>query len=93
MAHGLLMHEAGDSVAVAVLDLKAGEEVGAVTLEGEPVADVWLAEDVPLGHKVAMLDLPEGKQVIEYARPIGKAVRAIARGAHVHTHNLRTLRW
>lgn len=93
MVHSLLMHEPTDDVAVAVLDLKAGEGVGAVTLEGEHVADVKLVENVPLGHKVAMLDLPEGKQVIEYARPIGKAVRAIARGAHVHTHNLRTLRW
>jgi hypothetical protein len=50
------MHEAGDDVAVAVLDLKAGEEVGAVTLEGRQVADLKPAEDVPLGHKVAMLE-------------------------------------
>jgi (2R)-sulfolactate sulfo-lyase subunit alpha len=35
----------------------------------------------------------EGKDVIEYGRPIGRAVQAIVRGAHVHTHNLRTKRW
>ncbi len=93
MAHSLLMHDPNDDVAVAVQDLKAGDEAGAVTLEGQHVADVKLVDDVPLGHKVAMLDLSEGQPVTKYARPIGKAVGAIARGAHVHTHNLKSLTW
>jgi (2R)-sulfolactate sulfo-lyase subunit alpha len=93
MAHSLLMHDPNDDVAVAVQDLRAGDEAGAVTLEGQHVAEVELVDDVPLGHKVAMVDMPEGKPVTKYARPIGKTVGAIPRGAHVHTHNLRSLTW
>ena len=93
MAHAILLHEPDDDVGVAVVDIKTGTEVGAVTLEGVFVTNVTLVGDVPLGHKVAMHDVAEGKDVIEYGRPIGRAVQAIARGAHVHTHNLRTKRW
>jgi (2R)-sulfolactate sulfo-lyase subunit alpha len=87
------MHEPGDDVGVAVRDLKKGESVGAVTLEGRFVAEVELVDDVPLGHKVALRDLGKDKDVIEYGRTIGGAVHAVKRGAHVHTHNLKTLRW
>lgn len=93
MNHKILMHEPDDDVGVAVQDLQAGTEVGAVTLEGQPVATVTLIENVPLGHKVAMQDIARGKDVIEYGRVIGVAVQAAPRGAHVHTHNLKTKRW
>lgn len=93
MAHAILLHEPDDDVGVAVRDLKKGESVGAVTLEGKFVADVKLVDDVPLGHKVAMRDFAKDKEVIEYGRTIGAAAQAAKRGAHVHTHNLKTLRW
>lgn len=93
MQHGILLHQAGDDVGVATADLRAGSEVAAVTLEGEPVGVVTLVEDVPLGHKVAMRQMPKDKQVIKYGRPIGRAMQAIHCGAHVHTHNLQSLRW
>lgn len=93
MEKGILLHEADDDVGVAVMDLKAGETVLALTLEGKQVKEVPLVDDIPLGHKVAMVDIPEGKHVIEYGRPIGYATKPITAGAHVHTHNLRSLRW
>ena len=93
MGHAILLHEPTDDVGVAVRDLKNGEEVGAVTLEGQPVGSVKMVNDVPLGHKVAMKDIAQGKDVIEYGRVIGVAFHAAPRGSHVHTHNLRTKRW
>ena len=93
MKHSILLHEPTDDVGVAVEDLKAATEVGAVTLEGQPVGAVKLVNDVPLGHKVAMKDLAPGKDVIEYGRVIGAASQNAPRGSHVHTHNLKTKRW
>ncbi len=93
MKHSILMHEADDDVGVAVEDLQAGTEVGAVTLEGQSVGAVKLVDNIPLGHKVAMRDIAQGKKVIEYGRVIGQASQAAPCGAHVHTHNLKTLRW
>jgi (2R)-sulfolactate sulfo-lyase subunit alpha len=93
MKKGILLHEAADDVGVAVMELKAGEEIAVVTLEGQPVKDIRLVSDVPLGHKVAMRDLALEKPIIEYGRTIGAATTAIAAGEHVHVHNIKSLRW
>ncbi len=93
MKHSILVHEQDDDVGVAVADLKKGASAGVVTLEGKAVGTVKLRDNVPLGHKVAMRDLAKDKPVLKYGRPVGKAVKEIARGAHVHVHNLVTLRW
>jgi len=93
MKHGILLHEPQDDVGVAVADLKKGSTIGALTLEGKPAGKVKLLNNVPLGHKVALRNLPKNKPVLKYGRPVGKAVQDIARGAHVHTHNVKTLRW
>lgn len=93
MKHGILLHEPRDDVGVAVTDLKKGTKIGALTLEGKSVGNVQLLENVPLGHKVAMRALALDKTVIKYGRPVGRAIEPIARGAHVHTHNVKTLRW
>jgi len=90
---GILLHEADDDVGVATMELEAGHVVEALTLEGEPVAEVELVDDVPLAHKVAMRAIDENEDVLEYGRAIGFAAVAIARGAHVHTHNLYGKRW
>ncbi len=87
------MHEHDDDVGVAVADLKKGATAGAVTLEGKPAGSVKLRNNVPLGHKVAMRDVAKDKTVTKYGRQIGKAVQAIEKGAHVHTHTLKTMRW
>lgn len=93
MKHGVLLHEPQDDVGVAVEDLKKGSTVGAVTLEGKAAGTVKLISNVPLGHKVALRDIAKDKPLIKYGRPVGKAVADIKRGAHVHTHNVKTLRW
>lgn len=93
MKKGILLHEATDDVGVAAMDIQAGEEIEAVTLEGAPVMTVKVIEDVPLGHKVAMRDMAEKHHVQEYGRSIGYAAQDIKFGAHVHVHNIKSLRW
>jgi len=93
MKKGILLHEADDDVGVATMDLMTGEVVEAMTLEGELVTELELVDDVPLAHKVAMTSMDENQDVLEYGRPIGLATAAIAKGAHVHTHNLHGKRW
>jgi (2R)-sulfolactate sulfo-lyase subunit alpha len=93
MKKGILVHEASDDVGVAVMNLKAGEEIGVATLEGKDVKQIKMVSDVPLGHKVAMVDLPKDKHVIEYGKAIGYVAAPIAAGEHVHVHNIKSLRW
>jgi (2R)-sulfolactate sulfo-lyase subunit alpha len=91
--HGALMHEAEDDVAVAIAELAAGAEVKMVTIEGQEVGTLAVVEDIPLGHKFATRDIPEGKEVIKYGRTIGKATQAIPKGAHAHIQNIKSVRW
>lgn len=93
MKKGILLHESDDDVGVATMDLTAGEVVEALTLEGEPVTELELVDDVPLAHKVAMKSMEASQDVLEYGRPIGISTAAISKGAHVHTHNLHGKRW
>lgn len=47
--------------------------------------------DLSTGHKIALYDIAKGEKIIKYGFPIGEATGDIARGASVHTHNLKTL--
>lgn len=46
------------------------------------------AEVIPRGHKMAIRDIAKGEAVTKYAQTIGYAAEDIAKGAHIHTHNL-----
>ena len=74
-----------DMVAVALRPLTAGETASYGEGEVAPLTDI------PMGHKVALRDIAKGEAVIKYGFPIGQATEAIPRGAHIHSHNLRTL--
>ena len=73
-----------DNVVVAVRPLSAGCEVA---LQDDCVV---LREDVAPGHKIALKPLEPGQSVVKYGFPIGTVTARIARGAWVHTHNLKT---
>ena len=42
------------------------------------------------GHKYALRDVRAGEPIIKYGSPIGHATQDIAKGEHVHSHNLKT---
>lgn len=81
----LVMH-ADDNVATALDDLEVGRrfEVDDTTVE--------LTEDVPFGHKFALIDLDEGSKVSKYGEVIGQTTELVEAGDWVHTHNCESLR-
>ena len=62
-------------------------------MEGDGSATVEAKNEVPLGHKLALTDLKEGDTIIKYGHDIGKVVKAIKKGEHVHVHNVKTKKW
>jgi altronate hydrolase len=76
---------AADNVAVALRPLLAGESI---TVEGIAIT---VAEAIDLGHKLATEAIAEGGLVRKFGMPIGAATEAIAPGAWVHVHNIRSL--
>ncbi|HET7671954.1 MAG TPA: UxaA family hydrolase, partial [Burkholderiales bacterium] len=55
--------------------------------------EVVARNDIPIGHKLALKDYREGDTVIKYGVDIGKVVKPIAKGEHLHVHNVKTKRW
>lgn len=88
-----IVHDKVDSVGVAVTDIKAGETVEGWVMSDDSTISVVAKSDIPLGHKIALNDIEAGATVIKYNVPIGKVVAPIAKGDHVHIHNLKTARW
>jgi altronate dehydratase len=84
----LILHK-DDDVATALADLPAGD---AAARFGERIETIALGGPVPLGHKVARRAIARGEAIRKYGAPIGEATADIAAGAHVHVHNLRSLR-
>ncbi|MGN6650130.1 UxaA family hydrolase [Trinickia sp.] len=80
----LLLLSPEDNCVIATTTLAAGT---ALTLEGERVV---LTATVVLGHKLARHALSAGDKIFRYGAPIGHVTRDVARGEHLHTHNLES---
>lgn len=75
-----------DNVATAFTPMKTGS---AVSLEVLGRAEkIKLLSDIPIGHKFALRGIDQDADVIKYGEPIGRTTAAIAKGDHVHVHNV-----
>ncbi len=88
-----LVHEKGDTVGVATVDIKANETAKGLYMDSQQPAEVKALADIPLGHKIALQAMKQGDTVIKYGHDIGVVSAAFSKGAHVHIHNLKTKRW
>lgn len=75
-----------DNVATAVKDLKTGQEI--LIENGERELIIKLRDDIPFGHKFAIMEIKKGCSVIKYGQEIGEATMDIKPGEYVHIHNL-----
>jgi altronate dehydratase small subunit len=76
-----------DNVAVALVDLCAGEEI---QISGEVGASLTALAPIPFGHKVALADIAKGSPVLKYGVPVALASAPIRRGEWVHVHNVES---
>ncbi len=79
----ILLHP-DDNVLVLSCDLPAKT---ALTVDG---AVITLPHNIAIAHKMARRDIAAGDKIIKYGVPIGSSVAAIARGEHVHSHNVHS---
>ncbi|MEW6359011.1 MAG: UxaA family hydrolase [Planctomycetota bacterium] len=88
-----IVHGGKDTVGVAVMDLKKGQRLTGWNMTNNSTLRLKAGQDIPLGHKIALIDMAKDAKVIKYDEEIGDASKAIKKGQHVHTHNLKTARW
>lgn len=79
-----------DNVATLLKDMKKGEILSYIQKEKEQ--QIELKNDVDFGHKVAILPIAKGQEVIKYGEVIGAATLSILVGEHVHVHNIEGIR-
>ena len=91
--HKFLVHKRGDHVGVATSDISADEEVAGFYMDDDSRVEVISNGEIPLGHKIAIAELPTGGEVIEYGIRIGHAPGGLSVGDYVHTHNIKSARW
>lgn len=75
-----------DNVATAIVPLEAGSTVSLEVLGRKE--RIKLLSSIPMGHKFALRPIAQGEDVIKYGESIGQTTAAIARGEHVHVHNV-----
>ena len=79
-----------DNVATSLAEIDQGAEVQ--VMWGKEVTKIKSLEKIPFGFKVALIDIPEGSNVIKYGEIIGIASQNIKQGQLVHVHNIQGAR-
>ncbi|WP_373635641.1 UxaA family hydrolase [Yoonia sp. SS1-5] len=71
-----------------LLCLHEKDNVG-IALRKLTPSDSSAKETIPQAHKMALDDIVDGALIYRYGQVIGQAAAPIAKGAHVHSHNLK----
>ena len=89
MLNGMIV-EPVDNVVVAIEPVKKGETVTYMCAGEEK--RLTAAEDITIYHKLAARDIAKGEPVVKYGEHIGVATEQIPEGAHVHVHNVESMK-
>jgi altronate dehydratase small subunit len=87
-----IMMDARDNVATAIGAITAGEEVTILSTKQEVAQRIRAKDSLPLGHKIAIMDIKSGDEVRKYGAVIGRASKDITAGQYVHIHNVESNR-
>ena len=90
----IIIHDKKDNVGVVVIEkITPNQDCNCWIMENDDSTKIQSKNEISLGHKIAMADLKEGDTIIKYGHDIGKVVKDIKKGEHVHVHNVKTKKW
>ena len=90
----IIIHDKKDNVGVVVIDkIDTNQECNCWIMENDDTVTIQSKNEIRLGHKIAMIDFKEGDTILKYGHDIGKVVKPIKKGEHVHVHNVKTKKW
>ncbi|MDQ0512452.1 UxaA family hydrolase [Ancylobacter amanitiformis] len=82
-AANMIRLAAGDNVGIALVDIAAGST--AATLDGLALRAL---EAIPQGHKIALVPIAPGADIVRLRMAVGIARAEIPAGRLVHVHNV-----
>ena len=90
----IIIHDEKDNVGVVVIEkITPNQDCLCWVMENDKTVKIQSLNEINLGHKIAMIDFKEGDTIIKYGHDIGKVVKEIKKGDHVHVHNVKTKKW
>ena len=90
----IIIHDEKDNVGVVVIEkISQNQDCNCWIMENNKSVKIQSINEISLGHKIAMVDLNEGDTILKYGHDIGKVVKTIKKGEHVHVHNVKTKKW
>lgn len=82
-----------DNVVTCLHPIKKGEPVTVEVMNNTiEELNIMVKEDIPIFHKIAIKDIPQGEYCYKYGEKIGCATKNIEQGMHVHVHNIESTR-
>ena len=85
-----VIHEKDNVATVVSEEIKEGKKIE--LRDKGSMSEIKIQDDIEYGHKFAKDDINKGEKIIKYGLPIGQACRNIAKGEHVHAHNIEAIR-
>ena len=90
----IIIHDEKDNVGVVVIEkITPNQDCSCWIMENDKTVNIQSLNEITLGHKIAMVDLNESDTILKYGHDIGKVVKSIKKGEHVHVHNVKTKKW
>lgn len=74
-----------DNVAILLEDIAQGDSCAYSDTEYQKAN-----HDILFGHKIALMDIAPGEDIIKYGQIIGYATQSIKQGDWVHDHNIQS---
>jgi len=90
----IIVHDEKDNVGVVVIEkIIPNQNCNCWIMENDKSVQIQSINEILLGHKIAMVDLNVDDTILKYGHDIGKVVKPIKKGEHVHVHNVKTKKW
>ena len=71
MATDIIIHDKKDNVGVVVIEkITPKQDCKCWIMENDSSASIQSIDEIPLGHKIAMVDLKEGDTILKYGHDI-----------------------
>ena len=86
MKSNAIKMDENDNVVIALQPIEKGSPV---MVDEQQLLNT--AEDIDLGHKIALAPIASGEKVFRYGEPIVEATRDIEQGEWVHVHNTQPI--
>ena len=74
----IIIHDKKDNVGVVVIEkITTNQDCNCWIMENDKSVKIQSKNEIPLGHKIAMIDFKEGDTILKYGHDIGKVVKDI----------------